>query len=144
MAAQQLSLSDVELQEKQARIRALAAELDALYKGVAAGIGRRQFAALTDKSYTYINEILNTNGDGKPFQPEMIAALLVEAPDEFFMTVVNFMCESAAREYPRKKRLMTAEEENRLLWNKIRMHQMERLFEAEMAQSSAGWEPSAR
>lgn len=125
----QLNLADVELQMKQARIKAIAAELDTLYKGVAAGIGRKQFAALTDKSYTYINEILNSNSDGKPFQPEMIAALMVEAPDEFFMTVINFMCELSDREYPRKKRPMTAEEEVQCLWNKIRAHNLEKLFE---------------
>lgn len=131
MNAVQMTLADIELQEKQARIKAVAAELDRLYKGCAATIGRKHFAALCDKSYTYINEILNSNNEqeAKPFQAGMIAALLVEAPDAFFTSVVGYMCDLADREYPRKKRPMTAEDEVKFLWRTIKAHGLEKLFE---------------
>lgn len=126
----QLSLRDVEIQEKHGRARALAAELDRRFKAVALGIDRDEFAAINDRSYSYMSEILNTNNeDGqKPFQAKFIPSLIIESPDAFKEQVIDFLCELAGYKPPEKKSPLSAEEELALYKRKIRERGLEVLF----------------
>lgn len=127
---EQMTLSDVEIQEKAARAHALGQELERRIKAVAHGIERKRLAALIDRSYSYVNEMLNTNSEQsqKPWQIVFSGALLVEAPDLFVEMVMTFVAEVCGYEVPRKKRPLTPEEELRELWEKIRAHRLEGLF----------------
>ena len=126
----QMSFKDIEIQEKQAKVKAMAAELDKRLKAVAYSIERHLFATLNDKSYSYINEILNTNNEEsqKPFQVKFIPSLIIEQPNKFKEEVIDFLCEMAGYESPEKKRDLTPEEELTLLKNKIKEHGLEPLF----------------
>jgi hypothetical protein len=126
----QLTLKDVEVQEKQGRARALAAELDRRLKAVALGLDRHDFAAINDKSYSYMCEILNTNNeDGqKPFQAKFIPSLIIESPEAFKEQVIDFLCELTGHKPPEKKSPLSAEEELELIKRKIKSHGLEALF----------------
>lgn len=126
----QLTLSDIEIQEKQARIKVIAAELDKLYKGVALSMDRPHFATLIDKSYTYVNDILNTNNEEgqKPFQAYMIAALIVETPKLFTEMVLSYINNLCNLKAPEKRSELTPEEELKFIKNKIKAHGLEPLF----------------
>lgn len=126
----QIGFSDIEIQEKQARIRTVAAELDRRLKAVALTIDRQRLATLNDKSYSYISEILNTNNeDGqKPFQVKYIPSLLVEKPEEFKTLIVDFFCELTDHFPPEKKTPLTPEEELRAYKKIIKEHGLEPIF----------------
>lgn len=127
---EQMDFNDVEIQEKQARIRFLAAEVDRRLKAVALTVDRHRLATLNDKSYSYISEILNTNNeDGqKPFQIKFIPSLLIERPEEFKSQVIDFLCELTGYLPPKKKSLLTPEEELCLYRKIISEHGLEPIF----------------
>ena len=127
---EQMTIRDIEIQEKQGRIKALAAELDRRLKAVAFSIDRHEFATLNDKSYSYIAEILNTNNeDGqKPFQVKFIPCLITENPEKFKEEVIDFLCELAGYISPEKKRNLTPADELNLIKQKIKAHGLEALF----------------
>lgn len=125
----QLTFKDVEIGEKQARVRALAAELDRRLKTVALSLDRQNFAAINDKSYSYISEILNTNcEDSKPFQVKFIPAEIIEAPDVFKREVIDFLCELCGYSSPEKKKDLTPEQELAEIKQRIKAHGLETLF----------------
>lgn len=126
----QLTFKDVEISEKQARVKALAAELDRRLKAVALSLDRQNFAAINDRSYSYISEILNTNCEdsAKPFQVKFIPAEIIEAPEAFKRDVLDFLCDLCGYEHPEKKRDMTPEEELRQLKDQIKQHKLEKVF----------------
>ncbi len=127
---EQMNIRDIEIQEKQGRIKAMAAELDRRLKAVALAIDRQVFAVLNDRSYSYISEILNTNNENgqKPFQTKFIPSLILENPEKFKIEIIDFLCDLAGYESPEKKRKMTSDEELRMLKRKIYEHGLEPVF----------------
>lgn len=126
----QMTFDDVEVSRKQAEAKSLASELDRRLKAVALSIDRHKLAAINDKSYSYISEILNTNNEEgqKPFQTKFIPSLIIENPDKFKSEVIDYLCELAGYASPEKKREMTPEEELALLKKKIKEHGLEPIF----------------
>ena len=125
----QMVFRDLELQERATRNKVLAAELDRRFKSVGHSVDRQDLAAILDVSYSYLSEILNTNGEQKRFKSHHIPALVLENPDLFMVEVVGFLCEVAGYKPPEKKRTLPAEEERDNLLKKIRQHGLERIFE---------------
>lgn len=124
----QLGFRDLEIQEQMIRCCTLAADLDRRLKDVAYSIDRKDLAMVNDISYSYLSEMLNTNGDQKPFKTPMIPSLLLLAPDLFAQEVLGPLCDLAGYEMPEKKRLLTPEEELKKLKRRIREHGLEPLF----------------
>ncbi|OGW08938.1 MAG: hypothetical protein A2W75_06830 [Nitrospinae bacterium RIFCSPLOWO2_12_39_15] len=122
--------TDIEIQQKQAKIKELASELEKRLKSVAHAINRDEFANLNGKSYSYISEILNSNNeDGqKPFQIKFIPSLIVEKPEIFKAEIIDFLCELCGYESPEKKKTLTTEQELALLKRKIKEHGLEKIF----------------
>lgn len=110
---EQITFEDIELQAKQARLKAAGHELDRRCKAVALSLNRSELAAVNDLSYSYISEMLNTNNEQKqkPWQMSLIPSLAVENPERFAEEVLFFLCDLCGREYPEKKRDLTVEEE---------------------------------
>ncbi len=128
----QLTFRDVEIGEKQARVKALHAELDRRLKFVGNAIDRHTFAAINDKSYSYMGGVLNTNNEeaAKPFQISFIPAEIIESPELFMKEVVNFLTDLCGYEpSPGKKSKLTPEQELKALKDKIKNHGLEKLFE---------------
>ncbi|MDF1536085.1 MAG: hypothetical protein P1S46_06215 [bacterium] len=123
-----MAFRDLEIQERATRNKVLAAELDRRFKGVAHSIDRQDLASILDVSYSYLSEILNTNGEQKRFKTHHIPALVLENPDLFMSEVVGFLCEAAGYNPPEKKRTLTPEEELARLMKKIRERGLEPLF----------------
>ena len=125
----QMAFEDIEIQQKQAKVRELASELDRRLKEVAHGIERKHLATLNDKSYSYISEILNTNGDQKPFQVSLIPSLIIENPDAFKRVIIDFLCELIGHKAPEKKKELCPEEELAIIKQKIEEHGLAKIFD---------------
>jgi hypothetical protein len=127
----QLTFKDIEIHEKQAKVKAVTAELDRLYKEATSAINRNHFAAICDKSYTYISEVLNSNNEAsqKPYQPLMIAALIVEAPEAYSKIVDTYIHQLIGYKPPEKQSLLTPAEELEALKKKIVEHGLEKVFD---------------
>ena len=127
----QMTFKDIEIQQKQAKIRELAAELDRRLKAVAVGIERKHLATLNDKAYSYISEILNSNNEAqqKPFQLSLVPSLILENPEAFKTEIIDFFCELCGHESPEKKRILTPVDELAALRRKIKEHGLEKVFE---------------
>jgi len=115
MESNQMTFDDMELKSIQAQVEVMAAELDRRRKDVAYCIGRKRFGLIIDKAPSYVNEILNTNGLQKKFQPEMEPALIIENPDKYAEQVINYLCDMTGYEHPQKKAKKPPEEELREL-----------------------------
>lgn len=127
---EQMDFRDIELQEKQARAQAMAAELDRRLKAVALTMDRQTFATLNDKSYSYISEILNTNSEAgqKPFQIKFMPSLFIEKPEVFKEIVIDWLCDLIDHNHPEKKKRLTPEEELALYKKLIRDKGLDPLF----------------
>jgi len=127
----QLTFKDVEIGEKQARIKILSAELERRLKAVALSIDRQIFSAVNDKSYSYMSEILNTNNEdaAKPYQVKFIPSLTIENPKRFKEEVIDFLCELCGYSSPEKKKDLTPEEELTLIKKKIQDHGLQKIFD---------------
>lgn len=128
---QQITFEHLETEENIAKAKAVAAEFERQCKAVALGMGRKEFSILSGISYTYANEILNANNEQaqKPLQLPMIGSLMVGAPELFTNMVIDFCNRVCGNQPAQKKRPMTPEEENGLLWRKIKAHGLEKIFE---------------
>jgi len=124
----QMAFRDMEIKEKATRTKALAAELDRRFKGVAHSLDRQDLASILDVSYSYLSEILNTNGEQKPFKCHHIPALILENPDLFINEVIGFLCEIAGYYPPLKRKALTPEEELEKITKRIHQHGLESLF----------------
>ncbi len=124
----QMAFRDLEIQELMTRAKTLAGELDRRLKEVAYGIDRKDLAAVNDLSYSYISEILNTNGDQKQIRTSMIPSLALLAPDRF-VEALGFLCEIAGYNPPKKKNPLTSEQELTRVKRRIRERGLEPLFE---------------
>ncbi len=126
----QATFEDLKIQEEHGRIKAITAELDRLYKNVAYCIGRKRFGELIDKAGSYVNELLNSNNEEgqKPFQPYMIAALIVGCPSKFMEIVVFPICDLCGYDRPEKKRKRSAEEELKELRKTIKAKGLDSVF----------------
>jgi hypothetical protein len=102
------------------KVEAHAAELDRLYKEVAGSLDSTRLANITGKSYQYVRMILNTNGEQRPFPPDMVPALMTEAPDLFSHKIINWFCDHCSLLHPEPKRDITPKERLEQL-NKILM-----------------------
>ena len=123
----QMTLEDVEIQERASRVSTLWADLDKRCKEVAYTIPRHRLAAILGLSYQYISEFLNTNGDQKPFKMNMLVAIAIEQPDKFIQ-VLELLCDLAGYDPPLKKRTLTADEELERVARVIRQHGLELVF----------------
>jgi len=129
---QQMTFRDVEIGEKQARVKVLATYIQRRLKAAALSIDRHTFAAINDKSYSYISDIVNTNNEdgSKPFPVNFIPAEIIEAPDVFMKEVWNPIAELCGHQpSPGKKSPLSAEEELKELKAKIRAHGLEKVFD---------------
>lgn len=124
----QLSFEDMELKTIQAQVEVMAAELDRRRKDVAYCVGRKRFGLIIDKAPSYVNEILNTNGLQKKFQPEMEPALIAENPDKYVELVVNYLCDLCGYQHPEKKAKKPPEQELRELKKALKQKGMDVLF----------------
>ena len=133
----QITIEHIEIEEKQAKVKVLCSELEKRFKAVALGIDRNKFAAINNKSYSYVSEILNTNtpedlGDDekrrKQFPQSFVAASIIENPEKFMEEVVNFLCDFLGYDYPKKKSPFTAEEELEYIKEIIRERKLQTIF----------------
>ena len=124
----QLRLKDVEIQQKQVECREMLAELEKQKKAAARVPDRARLAEITDKSYSYISEQVNGNGEGKKVQDETLIAAALETPDAFMETVGAFLCALCGYTMPEKKSAMTSEEELKHLKGKIDRHGLWAVF----------------
>jgi len=113
---------DLFIAQKQAMVKELASELDRKCKEVAYSIKSAELAIVNDVSYQYIREILNTNGDQKPFQLKLVPSLIILNPEKFVETVLYYLCDLCGYEHPEKKRKLTPEEENKIIKQKFKEH----------------------
>jgi len=128
----QLTFKDIEMAEKQAQVKLLAADIQRRLKATGLGIDRHTFAAINDKSYSYISEILNSNNEdgSKPFPANFIPTEIIEVPDLFMKEVWNPIAELCGHQpSPGKKRGLTAEEELSEIKEKIVTHGLEKIFD---------------
>ena len=132
-------LDEILIQQKQAKIAVLVSELERRLKAVALGISRETFAALNDRSYSYVSQILNTNSEDaqRPFQVSLIPSLVEECPDRFVEEVINWFCDLCGFEHPARKKSLTPEEELEIYKRKIKEHRLEPLFDDIGASSTA-------
>lgn len=132
MAGDQITLNDVEMSQKQAKVRALAQELDRRLKYVANSIERKHFAAICDKTYGYMGNVLNTNNPeaAKPFQVDFIPAEIIESPDLFMKEIWNPVAEWCSyKPSAGKQSKLTPEQELEAIKNKIHEHGLEKIFD---------------
>jgi hypothetical protein len=113
-------ISEIEIEQTRVKVEAHAAELDRLYKEVAGSLDSTRLANITGKSYQYVRMILNTNGEQRPFPPDMVPALMTEAPDLFSHKIINWFCDHCSLLHPEPKRDITPKERLEQL-NKILM-----------------------
>jgi hypothetical protein len=118
--APQGELEEVRVAQEQAKIKALVDELDRRCKEVAQGIKREELATANDVTFQAISKMLNTNGEQSCFTLKYVPSIALKNPDKFAETVLFFLCDMCGREHPDKKRPLTAEEENKLLKEKLR------------------------
>ena len=134
----QLTIEHIEIEEKQAKIKVLTAELEKRFKAVALGIERNKFAAINNKSYSYVSEILNTNTPEelsddpdkrrKQFPQSFVAASIIENPEKFMEEIINFLCDLLSYEYPKKKSALTAKEELEYIKEIIKDKKLQPIF----------------
>ena len=127
----QLTLKDVEISEKKARAESLAADLDRRLKVAALAADRGTIAAINDKTYSYMSDILNTNNENnqRPFQVKFIPSLIIENPKVFKEEVIDFLCDLCGYETPEKKKHLSDEEKIIKLERRIKQHGLEKLFD---------------
>lgn len=125
----QMTLKEVEIAERQAKIKALTDEFERNCKEAARAINRYDLAAAVDKAYSYVSDILNMNPEGKPFNLYMLIATCLLNKDLFREGPLKFLNELADCYPPKKIRPMTAEDELRLIKNKIKEHGLGPIFE---------------
>jgi hypothetical protein len=124
------TFEELAVQEQAGKAKAFGAELERRLKGVAAGIDRKHLAAVCDVSYSYMSEVLNSNNEDhqKRWQICFTGALMVLAPDLLAQEALDFVLEVIGRKPSEEKPRMSAEEELRLLKEKIAKHGLEAIF----------------
>lgn len=135
---EQLTFKNLQRSQLMSQVKAVASEFDSLCRMTTREIDRADFAAIVDKSYSTVSDVLNSNLDylngddgGKRLQYPLLylITLAIVKPDRFRETVLKFLADITCTETPRKKRERTHEEENHLIWRIIKSHQLEPLFE---------------
>lgn len=124
----QMTFDDMELKSRQAQMEVIAAELDRRKKEIAYCIGRKRFGLLIDKAPSYVNEILNTNGLQKKFQPEMEPALILENPDKFKELVIDLLCDLCGYDHPEKRAKLPPEQELKNLKKELKAKGLDVVF----------------
>jgi hypothetical protein len=127
MESNQMSFDDMELKSVQAQMEVIAAELDRRKKEIAYCIGRKRFGLLIDKAPSYVNEILNTNGLQKKFQPEMEPALILENPDKFKEIIIDYLCDLCGYQHPEKKAKLPPEQELKQLKRELKARGLDKV-----------------
>ena len=122
--------SELELAERQAKVKILNEEFQRVWKAIARQ-DRKEFAALNYISLSYTGEILNTNDEGnsKPLQGHMIASLLVMNPNLFKTLFLDLALDIAGYDPAPEKRKLTPEEKLEAYERIISNHKLMPLFE---------------
>jgi hypothetical protein len=116
---------DIFIQSAIAKNKAIAAELDKRCKEVAGSVDSQKLATLNDVTYQYIREMLNTNGEQRPWQLKMLPSLIQAAPEKFVDVILFWFCDLCGYNPPEKKKELTTEEELKLLKSKIKEMQLD-------------------
>lgn len=127
---QQMTIKDIEIAELQARVKAFSEEFEQICRISARSVNRHDLSSTVDKAYSYVSDILNVN-DGKNFPLYLLVAVCIMNPDVAREMILGFLSEITGSEVPRKKRMLTAEEELRIIKRKIKEHGLEPIFEGE-------------
>jgi predicted translin family RNA/ssDNA-binding protein len=122
---EQGELKDVLIAQEQARVKALADELDRLCKEVAYSVDRTELANANDVTHQAMSKMLNSNGGQSEWGLKYVPSLALKAPDKFAETVLFFLENLCGRDHPDKKRDLTPEEELKQLKQTLREMQMD-------------------
>ncbi len=123
--ADQMGFPEIVIQAGAARTKALAAELDHDAKEAARGCDRQLLASYLDLSYSYLSEVLNTNGEGKPFKLGMLAGLAELDPKALVEKFITPLLDHCGYEPPVPRAMLTTEQELQRIKERIRAHKLE-------------------
>ncbi len=128
MDKNQTSFEDMELEQLQKQVEFIAGELDRRKKDLAYCIGRKELAASSGLSYSYISEILNTSGNQKPFPDSLEPVLILKTRDKYKERIIDFLCDLTSYEHPEKKAKKPPEQELKELKKALKAKGMDVLF----------------
>ena len=128
---EQGTFEDIAIQELTARAKALGHEWEKRLKAVALSVNRTRLATICDVSYSYLSDIINTNNEAgqKPWPTKLTGALMVLAQDRLMEEAVDFVCDVCGRQPTERKRALTPEEELKRMWEIVRQHGLQSLFQ---------------